>query len=71
MWPFTRRHRTPDLDSEPDTSRQELVRSQLEQTLSYGWNGSGKTEAKAFFESLGPASDPSALVEGLSKRRPS
>ena len=70
MWPFTRRHRKPELDTEPDTSRQELVRSQLEHTLTYGWHGSGKNEAKEFFESLGPASDTSQIVEGLGKRRP-
>lgn len=70
MWPFTRRRRSPDLDSELDASRQELLRSQLEHTLSYGWNGSGRKEAKAFFESLGPASDSSQIVEDLSKRRP-
>ena len=46
------------------------MRSQLEQTLSYGWNGSGKTEAKAFFASLGPASDASQIVDGLAQRRP-
>ena len=70
MWPFSKRHRKPELEGEPDTSRHELLQSQLEHTLTYGWQGSGKSEAKEFFESLEPESDTSQIVEGLGKRRP-
>ena len=70
MWPLTRRQRKPDLEAESGTARQQLLPSQLEQTLTYGWHGHGKTEAREFFESLGAASDTAGIVEGLGKRRP-
>ena len=61
---------TTDLAEEPDTSRRELLQSQLDQTLTYGWQGSGRRNAKEFFESLPPADDASQIVERLGERRP-
>ena len=37
--------------------------------MTYGWHGRGKSEAREFLESLGPASDTTEIVEGLGKRR--
>lgn len=70
MWPFSRQRKSPELRAEPDTSRHELLKSQLANTLRYGWHGSGRSNAKEFFESLPPADDRSQFVERLGSRRP-
>ena len=69
MWPFSRRLRAPKLAAEADPERQELLRSQLEDTLRYGWSDKESHDGQEFFDSLGPVDDTSQIVEGLSKRR--
>lgn len=69
MWPFRGRHKQPVLEPEPDSGRQELLQSQLKNTLGYGWHGSGKSDAKKFFESLGPADEVSRISDRISEGR--
>jgi hypothetical protein len=69
MWPFRRRRRAPKLAAESDPERQELLRSQLDDTMRYGWSDQASHDGKEFFDSLGPVDDTAHIVEGLSKRR--
>ena len=68
MWPFSR-HRTPKLALETDPERQELLRSQLDATLRYGWPDQALHDGKQFFNSLGPVDDTAHIVDGLNRRR--
>ena len=69
IWSFRRRHRVPMLVVESDPGRRELLRSQLSDTLRYGWPDQTSHDGKQFFSSLGPVDDTADIVEGLSKRR--
>jgi hypothetical protein len=63
------RRKQPVLKPETDSGRKELLQSQLKNTLDYGWHGSGKREAKEFFESLGPADEVSRISDRITERR--
>ena len=65
---FARRTRTPKLVAESDPGRQELLRSQLDVTMRYGWGDQTAHDGREFFDSLGPVSDPAHLVETLNRR---
>ena len=69
IWPFRRRHRVPKLAAESDPGRQQLLRSQLDDTLRYGWPDQTPHDGKQFFNSLGPVDDTAHIVEGLNKHR--
>ena len=69
MWRFSRRRRAPKLAAESDPERHELLRSQLDDTLRYGWTDKEPHDGKQFFDSLGPVDDTNHIVEGLGKRR--
>ena len=66
---FRRRHRVPKLAAESDPGRRELLRSQLSDTLRYGWPDQTSHDGKQFFSSLGPVDDTAHVVEGLNKRQ--
>ena len=64
---FGRRARKPKLVAESDPGRLELLRSQLDDTLQYGWHA-GHDGGK-FFQSLGPVEHTRHIVEGLNTRK--